>query len=157
MNEFTNYCNHYYQLNELYTRQLGHLKNLSDDAPLYGGEKHLHQIDAIIAYYRDAQAVKAEADETLEEIKKTGRTILMIMQHFSIPPRTALHGEIPGELAYDVWANENGTVFIEKTADLAPEPDNPNIIVIKFSEGCFGDGKKVGKMGKEGKKHESNE
>ncbi|BAU54209.1 hypothetical protein [Mucilaginibacter gotjawali] len=53
-----------------------------------------------------------------------------MMQHFEIPPGTVL----PGEMAYEVWADEQDSIHIRKTEDLAPEADNPNIMVIK----CFG-------------------
>ncbi|HWZ22023.1 MAG TPA: hypothetical protein VNW06_05180 [Cytophagaceae bacterium] len=55
------------------------------------------------------------------------------MQHFEIPPGTVLTGEIPGQLEYEVWADENDRVYINKTNDIAPEADNANVIVIKFS------------------------
>lgn len=59
------------------------------------------------------------------------------MRHFEIPPGTVLTGEIPGEMAYEVWADEQDRIQIRKTGDLVPEADNPNIIVIECSGfGC---------------------
>jgi hypothetical protein len=36
------------------------------------------------------------------------------MQHFEIPPGTVLTGEIPGEMVYEVWADEQDTIHIRK-------------------------------------------
>ncbi|MDR3695535.1 hypothetical protein [Mucilaginibacter sp.] len=51
-------------------------------------------------------------------VQEAGRTILAM---------------IPGEMAYEVWADEQDNIHISKTGDLADEADNPNIIVIKCS------------------------
>lgn len=147
-NEFTNYCSHYYELINSHLKQLEHLNELLDNAPYYNGETNLSDIDAIIAYYRNAQEVKARIDETFDEMKKTERTILMIMRHFSIPPGTILRGEIPGEVSYDIWANEHDAVYVCKAEDLAPLPDDPNLIVIKLSQGFFGGERKAERKGK---------
>jgi len=56
-----------------------------------------------------------------------------MLRHFEIPPGTVLTGEIPGEIAYEVWADEQDRIHIRKTDDLAAEEDNPNVMVIKFS------------------------
>jgi hypothetical protein len=145
--EFTAYCNHlYYLVQQLFKRQ-AHLQNILDQAPLYTVQTDLSQVDAIISYYRGAQAASAEVDETLEEIKGTERTILLIMQHFGIPSGRILTGQIPGELEYEVWANEKGRVFILKIRDLEPEPENPNAITIKLSDRGYSN-KKIGGRGK---------
>jgi hypothetical protein len=132
-NEFTAWCNYYYQLTMLLSEVREHLESLLENAPLYCGQTRLSEIDAIIGYYRAAQAEKAKADKLDEDVKEAGRTILAIMQHFEIPPGTVLTGEIPGEMAYEVWADEQQRIHISKTEDLAPEEDNPNIMVIELS------------------------
>ena len=104
-----------------------------NNAPVYKGETNLSDIDAIIAYCREAQAAQAEADETLLELKKTEKNILLIMQHFDIPRGTVLTGVMADQLTYEVWAAENDTVYIMKTQSLQPKPDNPNIITVRFS------------------------
>jgi hypothetical protein len=72
-----------------------------------------------------------------EDLKGAGRTILAMMRHLEIPPGTVLTGEIPGEMAYEVWANEQDRIQIRKTGDFVPEADNPNIKVIECSGfGC---------------------
>jgi hypothetical protein len=52
-----------------------------------------------------------------------------------MPLGTVLTGEIPGELAYEIWANENDTLYINKAKNLAPEPDDANIMYIKLWSG----------------------
>jgi hypothetical protein len=131
--EFTSYCNLYYNLTLLLAKREERLKNLLDNAPYYYGQTRLSEMDAIISYYRDVQAYKAKKDKTFDNMMATERIILKIMRHFEIPPGTVLTGEIPGELEYEIWADENDAVYISKTKDLAPEADNANIIVIKFS------------------------
>ena len=112
-----------------------HFQTLLNNAPLYCGQTRLSEVDAIIGYYRAVQAEKAKMDQLGEDVKEAGNTILMMMRHFEIPPGTVLTGEIPGEMAYEVWADEQDRIQIRKTVDLAAEQDNPNIMVIKLS-GC---------------------
>ena len=132
-NEFTAYCSLYYELTMLYAAQHEQLKSLEDNAPLYQGQTRSSEIDAIMSYYRGAQAEKAKMDKTFADMQKTKQTILEIMRHFEIPPRKALTGEIPGELEYEVWAYGDDKLFIEKIRDLEPEPVDPNVMVIKLS------------------------
>ncbi|MDB4905076.1 MAG: hypothetical protein JWQ63_4357 [Mucilaginibacter sp.] len=130
--EFTAYCNRYYELTKLLSKREEHLKNLLDNAPLYCGQTSLSEVDAIISYYRTVQAAKAKAEKTFYDMKETERFILMIMRYFEIPPGTVLTGVIPGELEYELWADENDALYINKTKSLQPEADNPNVIVIKI-------------------------
>lgn len=110
-----------------------HFQTLLNNAPLYCGQTRLNEVDAIIGYYRAVQAEKAKMDQLGEDVKEAGYTILMMMRHFEIPPCTVLTGEIPGEMAYEVWADAQDRIQIRKTEDLAPVADNPNIIEIKCS------------------------
>jgi hypothetical protein len=132
-NEFTAWCNYYYHLTMLFSDIEEHFQNLLENAPLYCGQTRLSQVDAIINYYRTTQAEKAKMDQLGEQVKEAGQTILTIMQHFEIPPGTILTGEIPGEMAYEVWADEQERVQIRKTGDLAAGEDNANVMVIKCS------------------------
>jgi len=129
--EFTTQCNHYYELTQQLAAREEHFKNLLDNVPLYCGQTSLSEIDDIISYYRDVQDAKAKVDETCDEMRATEADILMFMRHFDLPPGTVLTGEIPGELAYEIWANENDTIYISKTKNLAPEPDDNDFIEIK--------------------------
>ncbi|HWZ02149.1 MAG TPA: hypothetical protein VNX40_00990 [Mucilaginibacter sp.] len=132
-NEFTAWCNYYHQLTMLLSEVEEYFQNLLDNAPLYCGQTRLNEVDALIGYYRAVQAEKAKVDKMAGEVKEAGRIILMMMRHFEIPPGTVLTGEIPGEMAYAVWADEQDAIHIRKTEDLAAEEDNPNIMVIKCS------------------------
>lgn len=132
-NEFTAWCNYYYQLSTLFADVEEYFQNLLNDAPLYSGQTRLSEVDALIDYYRTVQAEKTKMDQMTEEVKQAERTILTMMRHFAIPPGTVLTGEIPGEMAYEVWADEQDRIHIRKTEDLAVEEDNPNIMVIKLS------------------------
>jgi len=133
--EITAWCSQYYQLTKLFSERNEHFKNLLDNAPPYTRQRSLSDLDVIISYNRKVQAAKAKADKTFKDLTETGRTILKMMQYFEIPPRTVLTGEIPGELEYEVWANENDDVFIGKIRDLPQEAVDPNIIVIKCWDG----------------------
>jgi hypothetical protein len=130
--EFTNCCNESYTLTVRLEKRQARLKRLLVDMPLYYGQTSLSEIDDIISYYRDVQAAKAKVDETCDEMRATEADILMFMRHFNIPPGTILNGKIPGELAYEIWSNENDTIYINKTKDLAPEPDDLNVIEIRL-------------------------
>jgi hypothetical protein len=55
-----------------------------------------------------------------------------MMRRFEIPPGKVLTDEIPGELEYELWYNENDALFINKIKNLQPEPVNANVIVIKL-------------------------
>jgi hypothetical protein len=46
-----------------------------------------------------------------------------------------LTGQIPNELEYEIWANDQDQVFIGKIRDLPKEALNPNIIYIKCWNG----------------------
>jgi hypothetical protein len=134
-NEFTARCNYYYHLTLLLSDVEEHFQTLLNNAPVYCGQTRLSEVDTIIGYYRTVQAEKAKMDQLGEKLKAAGRIILAMMQHFEIPPGTVLTGEIPCEMAYEVWADEQDSIHIRKTEDLAAEADNPNIMVIKLS-GC---------------------
>jgi len=130
--EFTNICNRYYELKQLHARSGEHLNQLLENAPLYSGEMCISNIDAIISYYRNAQAEKAEVDKLYKQILATERDILLIMRHFEIPPNTVLYGEIPFDLEYEISADENDQLTITKINSLQPEEDDPNVILIKL-------------------------
>ena len=129
--EFTAFCTRYYQLTQLLSKREERFNNLLANAPLYSGQTNLSQIDEIISYYREVQTAKAKMDKTADDKSATERVILAIMQHFEIPPGTTLTGEIPNELEYELWADENDALHIIKTKSLQPEPDNSNVIEIK--------------------------
>jgi hypothetical protein len=128
--EFTSWCTHYYRLTKLFLQHNERINKLLADAPPYTSQRNLSDLDAIISYNRKVQAVKAKADKTFKHLTETGRTILKVMQYFEIPPHVVLTGEIPGELEFEIWANENDALFINKIKDLQPGAHNPNIIVI---------------------------
>jgi len=131
-NEFSGWCSLYYQLRMLYIEQQEQLKNLVDNAPVYCSQTTLGEIDAIMSYYREAQAEKVKADKTFDDLKKTEEIILYIMRHFEIPKGTVLTGVIPGEMELEVWTYGENKLFIEKIRDLEPEPVEPNTTVLKF-------------------------
>jgi len=131
--EFTAYCNQYYELTILLAKREERFKNLLENAPLYCGQTNLSEVDAIITYYREVQTAKAKMNATFDDLKDTERVILMIMRHFEIPPGTVLTGEIPFVVEYEIWANENDAIYINKTKNLQPEEENGNIMVIKLS------------------------
>ena len=134
-NEFTAWCNYYYELTMLLSEVEEHFINLLNNAPLYCGQTRLSEVDVIIDYQLAVQAELTRLHKMREDVKEAEIAILAIMQHFEIPPGTVLTGEIPGEMAYEVWADERDRIHITKTEDLAAEADNANIMVIKFS-GC---------------------
>jgi len=113
--------------------------NLLADALPYTGQTNLSDLDAIISYNRRVQAAKTKADKTFKDLTETGKTILKMMRYFEIPPRKVLRGEIPGELEYEIWANDKDALFINKIKDLPQEPVDPNIIMIKCRIGGEGD------------------
>ena len=132
-NEFTAWCNYYYQFSMLLSEVEEHFINLLNNAPLYCGQTRLSEVDVIIDYHRAVQAELTRLHKMREDVKEAEIAILAIMQHFEIPPGTVLTGEIPGEMAYEVWADERDSIHISKTEDLAAEEDDTNIIVIKLS------------------------
>jgi hypothetical protein len=137
--EFTAHCSQYYHLTKLFSARHERFKNLLDNAPPYTNQNNLSDLDAIISYNRKVQAAKAKADKTFKELTETGRTILKMMQYFEIPPRTVLIGQIPGELEYEIWANEKDDIFIGKIRDLPQEALDPNVVVIKCWNGNNGE------------------
>lgn len=137
--EFTAHCSQYYHLTKLFSARHERFKNLLDNAPPYTNQNNLSDLDAIISYNRKVQAAKTKADKTFKDLTETARTILKMMQYFEIPPRTVLIGQIPGELEYEIWANEKDQVFIGKIRDLPQEVDDPNVVVIKCWNGNKGE------------------
>ena len=133
--EFTAWCNQYYRLTKLFSACCERFKSLLDNAPPYSRQNSLSEIDALISYDRKVQAAKSKGDKTFKELTETGHTILAIMRHFKIPPRTIFISQIPGELEYEIWANEKDDLFIGKIRDLPQEAVDPNVIYIKCWDG----------------------
>ena len=125
--EFTAYGNLYYKLKQALLKRERLLQTLLDNAPDYKGLTKLSDMDAVISYSCKAQAAKKKMDDTALQLKEAGRNITLIMKHFEIPPFTRLTGQIPGELEYELFADEEENVYIKKTKDLAVEPDNPTL------------------------------
>jgi len=134
MSELTDSCNRFYQLNELHAQRERDLDNMVLAAPHYNGETVITEIDAIISYYREAQAAKTELEETYIQMKNAQSDILTFMEHFGIPAGIKLSGAIPEELEYEIWADDDNNLQTRKTKNLAAD-DNPNMITIKFSNG----------------------
>jgi hypothetical protein len=129
--EFNGYCCRYYNLKQLLDEQNEYLIDLLNNSPLYAGQTSINEIDDILKYYRKVQRVKARLDDTVDAMQNTERTILMIMQHFEIPPGTVLNGEVPEEVEFEIWADDTDAIHVRKTKDLAPPVDDKNIIRIK--------------------------
>ena len=68
-------------------------------------------------------------------MNKTEETILAIMRHFDIPPRTYLQGVIEEECDFEVWADHNDQVFIRKTKDWTISDDGRIYIISRPSNG----------------------
>jgi len=137
--EFTTTCTQYYHLTKQLSEQDERFKTLLDNAPPYTGQRSLSDLDAIITHNRKVQAAKAKVDKTFKAWKEAARTILKMMEYFEIPPRKVLTGIIPGELEYEVWANEKDQVFIGKIRDLPQEALDPNVIYINCWNGKKGE------------------
>jgi hypothetical protein len=131
-NEFTGICTRYYKLTQVLARRRQHLCTLLANAPVYNGQTNLSDVDVIIAYYRNAQAMKAKMDKTDLDRTAAGHNILLIMKHFEIAPGTILTGIIPGILEYEIYADESDMLHIAQTKNLQPLETNPNIIEIKM-------------------------
>ena len=134
-NEFTSWCSYYYELDMLLTEMEEHFLTLLDNTPNHLGQTNANEVDAIIAYCRMVQAERDKIDKTSGELWDAQYTILAILQHFEIPPGTVLTGEIPYEMSFEVWADEEDNVYVNKTGDLAPEEDDPNVMIFKFTRG----------------------
>jgi hypothetical protein len=133
--EFTDLCTYYYRLTELLAKRRERLYALIENAPLYNGETNLSEIDAIIVYYRKAQILKAKLDKTHADLAAIGQEIVYLFKYFGIPTDTILTGQIPFELEYEIFIDEDDTPIITKTKTLEPEVLADNIILVKFSMG----------------------
>jgi len=129
--EFSYYCTLYYRLKIKLAKQDDHFKTLLDDAPLFTNQRCLTELDEIISCNRAVQAAKAKVDKTYAQLVEAREAILKFMNYFEVPAGKVLVGEIPGELEYYIWRDEDGRIGIRKTADLTPEPLPSNFIVIK--------------------------
>jgi hypothetical protein len=138
--EFISHCNHYFQLTQLLAKRRERLQKLLDNAPYYCGKTSLNELYAIVCHCRKAQVLNAKVEKTLNEVKATGRMVRMIMRHFEIPPGAVPAGEIPGELTYQVRADEYDELYISKPKQLAPRQDHFKGLVIKLRRS--GDGEK---------------
>ena len=131
--EFNRICSYYYRLKKLLEAREANFQNLLANAQPYKGETKLSELDALIEYNRSVLQAKADSEKTAVDMRAAESIILVIMQYFGIPPFTKLKGEIPEELEFEIWADDNETVYITKTKDLVPPPDEENIIRIKFA------------------------
>jgi len=138
MTTFTTICNHYYYLIQQLRARYAILRDMETNAPAYSDQLSLTEIDAVINYYSHGRMAKEQVDETLAEVKKAENRILAIMREFEIAPGRVLYGEIPGELVYEIWANQQGRLYINKIKTIEPEPEKPNVLTIKLNWGKGG-------------------
>jgi hypothetical protein len=133
--EITDACNRYYKLKEELAVYEQTLQDLEDNALFYFGQTDLSDIDAIINRQREIDAAKADINKTLDEIGQTAQIIQKFITKYDIPSGLKLTGIIPYEAEYAIWTDENTGLYIDKTKDLNPEPDDPNTMIIKLSDG----------------------
>jgi hypothetical protein len=129
--EFSYYCNLYYRLKIKLTKQDVYFYKLLGNALPYTNQRCLTELDEIIKCNRAVQAAKAKVYKTYAQLVEAGEAILKFMDYFEVPPGGVLTGEIPGELEYHIWRDEDNLIGIRKIADLTPEPLPSNFIVIK--------------------------
>jgi hypothetical protein len=131
--EFNGYCSHYYRLTQLLEEREANFRHLLANALPYTGQTNLSELDAIIQCNREVQKAKADAEKTAADMREIESIIMMIMHYFEIPAGTKLKGEITDELEFEIWADDNDILYISKTSDLAPPPEEANIITIKIA------------------------
>lgn len=136
--EFNGICSYYYRLTQLLEAREANFQNLLANAQPYKGETQLSELDALIEYNRSVLQAKADSEKTAADMHEAESIILVIMQYFEIPPLTKLKGEIAEEIEFEIWADDNDTINIIKTKDLARLPDEENIITIKFASSLSG-------------------
>ena len=130
--EFNGYCSHYYNLTQLLAEQQEHLSTLLDNALPYTGQTNVSELDAIIKCHRKIQRAKVRVDSIVDELQKTERIILLVMQYFGIPPGTRLVGEVIEQLLFEIWADDTDAIHTKKIKDLVPPVDDENIIKIRM-------------------------
>jgi hypothetical protein len=135
--EFTNYCSSYYRLTELLDAQETRFQSLLENALPYAGQTHLNELDAILHCNRKIQKAFADVNDTVSTMHETERTILQIMRYFELTPNTKLTCVIPGELEFEIWADEQDVVHCLKTKQLAPLEEDPNIINIRINNSRY--------------------
>ena len=133
--EFNTACGGYYNLNKKLAAREVRFQTLLDNAPPYTGQTSLFELDRIISYNRKVHKVQADMEQIQAELRDVESLIFMMMRFFEIPPGTRLTGGIAEELEFEIWADEQDVLHCEKTKDLAPLVNNPNIITIKFNNG----------------------
>lgn len=127
--EFTAACTGYYRLEERLAAREQRFQQLLAAALPYTGQTLLSELDAIIACNREVQQALADVEETQAQLRETQCLILKMMRYFEIPPNTRLIGEIPGELEFELWADEQDNIHCRKTRHLQPD-GNTTIIRI---------------------------
>jgi len=120
--EFSNLCARFYRLKTQVFAQDNYLKQLLANEPPGSNLHNTGKPDNSIGKTRKYQAAKAKFDDIYKKYEKVADDILVIMTHFNIPRMAIITGEIPGELTYEVWANQKNEVYIVKSKDLQPEP-----------------------------------
>ena len=130
--EFTAWCNDYYKLRQQLIAEDLHYEYLLHNAPPYTGQSNLQQLDAILKHNREVKAANAKLDKTFKETIAAQDTVVAIMKFFEMPPNTRLTGQIPGELEYEIWADQHGALYTRKIKDLQPEPAKGCEIVFTY-------------------------
>ena len=136
--EFTTACTALYRLQERFGKRDELFYNMLAKALPYTGQTSLAELDAIIDCTRKIQKLRAAIGETVAQLREVRDVILKIMEYFEIPPYTILTGEIPEELLFEIYADEEGNLYCYKTADLQPPVDAANIIRIKMCMDPYG-------------------
>lgn len=133
--EFTAACANYYRLNQKLSEEEeeeAYFQNLLQNAIPHTGQTKLAELDQVIACNRKVQQTRDDVDQVQQQLREAEALIMKMMQYFEMPPNTILTGIVPGEMEFEIWADEQDTLHCHKTIDLDPPIEGPNIITIKF-------------------------
>jgi hypothetical protein len=136
--EFSAACTSYYRHTGILADRETYFQTLLNAAPAYTGETDLADLDQIIGYNSTVQQARADVEETQATLRELQAIILKMMEYFELPPGTRLKGAIPGELEFEIIADDQGTLYCKKTKDLKPLVEDPNFITINLCNENYG-------------------
>lgn len=113
-------CCNYYLASERLIKQQQRFEELLAKPASFAGQTYLPDIDKTIRRWHKRQEASDAITYTQAELTDLQAMILILFEYIGAAPNTRLTGELPEEVEFAIWADDNQQLHYEKLRDLAP-------------------------------------